>query len=198
MPTSAILTDESLHYDDNEGPEYDPERATELVDELKSDGWDGELHFVYPTDSPTSDDTAIAVEALLNEVGITIEHDGVTTTQMLSQVRQGADYDICLWPLSLYDSSLWEDLAQRITGEGPLSYGYSDPDMDAALADLRAATDAGTRTEVMGRIQEIWNETVPSAILGAVREDVYWRDGLAGLEFSNDDMVFLDEAHLTD
>jgi peptide/nickel transport system substrate-binding protein len=198
MPTSALLTEGSLYYDGQEGPPYDPERASELVDELKDEGWDGRVHFVYPTDAPTSEDTAIAIEALLNEVGITVEHDGVPTTTMLSQVRQGADYDICLWPLSLYDSSLWEDLAQRITGEGPLSYGYQDPDMDAALQALRATTDDRGRTEAMARIQEIWNETVPSAILGAVQEDVYWRDGVAGLEFSNDNLTFLDEAHLTD
>jgi peptide/nickel transport system substrate-binding protein len=199
MPTSALVHEDSVLSTGVEGPAHDPERAEELVDEVKAEtGWDGSLHFVC-SNTPESEELAITVQGLLTAVGFQVELDNSRTTDdFASLITDTADYDIACHSLSLTDAAPWTRLFRRIgDGDSPSSsIGYVDPDMDEALDALMAAGSVDERRDAMAQVQEVWNETVPSAPYEAIPESVIWQDDVEGLQFSQDALVLFDDAHV--
>jgi peptide/nickel transport system substrate-binding protein len=195
LPTSAIVYEESRLYQDLEGPEYDPERARELVEEVKDEGeWDGSVDITL-SNAPESVELGIVVEALLEDVGIEANVDSSRSVdEMISQVITEANYEVAGWSLSVSDATPWIDLTERID-DNPYM-GYDDPDMSAALAALREATTPEAEMEAMATIQEVWNETVPSLIYAAVEDVVIWSDEVRGLVPTHYSVMYFDDAYL--
>ena len=100
--------------------------------------------------------------------------------------------------LSVTDTEPWSRLFRRLgDGKTPQSQlGYDDPDMNAAMAELKAAATLEDRKAAMAEIQEIWNATMPSALYQAVQEGVIWQDHVHDLTFTQDAVVMFDDAWL--
>src|SRR5690625_1416898 len=73
QPTSAIIAESSRFYDGQQGPEYNVEEATALLDEVKADNpdWNGEITLLV-ADSSENMESGAAVKALLDAAGFDV------------------------------------------------------------------------------------------------------------------------------
>ena len=106
-----------------------------------------------------------------------------------------ADYDISCFGFNVTDQSPWAKL-DRLLGTGSASNyaGYSNPKFDAALVELREASDDDETKAALGEVQEIWNETVPSAVLAAAEEVIVWNDNVRGVVPTSEAVVLYAKA----
>jgi len=74
--------------------------------------------------------------------------------------------------------------------------GYRDARMSAALGAVRSASTTAEIKAALRNVQELWNETVPSAVYTAAESMVIWSDEVEGLRFSQESLVRFDGAHL--
>jgi peptide/nickel transport system substrate-binding protein len=196
VPGSALVPEtSSLYTDAIVGPPYDPERAKELLDEVKAEtGYDGSLKFICNT---TYAEAAIAIEGLLESVGFVVDNDSTRSIQdwVAYMTQTQNDYDLTCSSLTMTDTQPWETLDEL--GQGPNGFmGYVNADMDAAMAVLREAATLEEKQEALVGVQEVWNETVPSAVYGHVEEGVVWSDDVEGIEFTSETIALLDEARV--
>jgi peptide/nickel transport system substrate-binding protein len=116
---------------------------------------------------------------------------------VIRQVTVDRDYDLATWGTPTADEGAWRGLAQFRSDASSNRVGYADPDMDAALDELKAAATVEEQNAALAEIQEIWNETVPSVSLATVEEFVAVSDEVAGVQMTAQTVALFDEAHLT-
>lgn len=196
QPTSAIIGEESRLDPGVEGPEVDSDRAAELVEEAKADtDWDGSLNVVCQ-DDPINTEQCIAIEAMLEAAGFEVELENLSVVDLIRRITVDRDFDVATWGTPASDATLWRGLFQ-FHSEAPTNrIGYANPDMDAALDQLKAATSVEEQEEAIAEIQEIWNETIPSVGLGMREEFIAVADEVQGLDFSVMTIVHFDDAYL--
>lgn len=196
VSTSLIHPDSAL-YAGAEGPTFDRDLAKQLVEEAKADGWDGKLTLTC-TATPEGNDLAIGTEALLEAAGFDVEVELFDRNVAVEKVTINADYHAFCSSLSIYDTEPWSVLVRQFTGgDSPTSYvGYSNPEMDAALDQLRSAPDLAARQAALVEIQRVWNETMPGYTSFALEEAVLHDDDVQGLQLTQESIVFLDRVSL--
>jgi peptide/nickel transport system substrate-binding protein len=145
------------------GIKTSPEEAKALVQEVKEEtGWDGAFTLLSSPD-PTEHDTALSVQAMLNNVGFkaTVE----TPTDWTDHVYVKFDFDAVVTSTGMLETDPFVFMAYEAGGDYSPT-GLKDPRIEAAVRQLReAASDADTKAATK-KIQEIWNEVVPSVWLG--------------------------------
>jgi peptide/nickel transport system substrate-binding protein len=195
--STALIHPDSALYSGAEGPVFDRALATQLVEEVKADGWDGKITLTC-TATPEGNDLAISTEALLEAAGFDVEVELLDRNVAVEKVTINANYDAFCSSLNIYDTEPWSVLVRQLTGgELPTSYvGYSNPDMAAALDELRSAPDLEARRAAMTEIQRIWNETMPGYTSFAIEEAVLHDEGVTGLQLNQESIVFLDRASI--
>jgi peptide/nickel transport system substrate-binding protein len=143
------------------GPKYDPTNAKKLVDAVKAEGWDGKVRVSYGASTPQLTNYGQAVQAMLGVVGITAT---IETGKTLAQVQVEKDFDI--YPGFAFGTS--EDrLFEGLFGSLRINrYGYSNPDMDAALDTLRVASTDAAKTAALKTVAQLWNRDLPAVVVG--------------------------------
>jgi len=196
LPTSALISEESRFYDGLEGPPYDPDRATELLDEVKSEtGWDGRLT-LQCGDTPAATEQSIAVEAMLEAAGFDIDVEQAAQPDLIQRVVFERNYEIACLGFGATDETPWVQLNRNFLSTSPFNYaGYADPDMDAALAELKAAVTDDDQKAALAEIQEVWNDTVPVEVLSAAERMIAWSDDVRGLDFTVTTIALFDKAY---
>lgn len=193
-PTSAIVHPDSELSPGTPGPAYDLDRARELVDEAKADGWDGSLRYVGP-DYPVAQEAAITFEAMLEAAGMTVDIRTLPSNDHIAEVLEG-NYDITWWSLQNIEANLWDGFAQ-LRSDIPTNYGnFVEPAWDEALTELLAAEGVEEQQEVLGELQEIWNETVPMAIWASSEYYVANVDAVRGLVHDRNSIVHFGSAYV--
>jgi peptide/nickel transport system substrate-binding protein len=197
-PTRALVSEESRFDPGVEGPEVDPDRAAELIEEVKEEtGWDGSLDMVCQND-PINEEVCITLQAMLEAAGLEVTTDLAPVTDVIRRITVDRDFDIATWGVPGSDEALWRALSQFYSDAPNNRVGYADPDMDAALDELKAAASDEEQNAALGQIQEIWNETIPSVTLSAVEGFVGVSDSVGGLRTTAATTVLFDDAYLTD
>jgi peptide/nickel transport system substrate-binding protein len=158
---SSIMPRESAVYG-GEGPPYDPGRARDLVAAARADGWDGTVTLLG-NDTPAHAETLITVEAMLEAVGFDVEVRTVPTAELNRLVIAEGRYEMALYGPVVLEESTVVDMTQFEGGSPSNRLGYADRDMDAAVEQVRRATDREETRAAMEEIQRTWNTTVPSA-----------------------------------
>jgi peptide/nickel transport system substrate-binding protein len=190
LATDALFGPESrLHTID--GPGYDLDQAKQLVAEAKAAGFDGELHMLGTSD-PTGQETAIALQAMLQAAGFTVRLDSnFNTVQMITEVNKG-NYDIVGWGLNIDDSSPWMKLDSFLNSTAPGNvWGLKDPGMDAAIKATKVAAGVDELKAATQQVQEVWNAIVPGAIFSTAQETVIWDPSVHGIVPTQESNVFL-------
>ncbi|HEX7095192.1 MAG TPA: ABC transporter substrate-binding protein [Acidimicrobiales bacterium] len=191
-PTSAIFSEDMNSWSGVDGPENDPDAARELVETVKSEGkWDGTIRLICPQ---ISEDAGIAIEALLTDVGFNVQRETVDTSTLVEKVIRNVDFDLACWQFNISDFEPWVSMEAFRSDSSSNRGGYSNPEMDAAIDELRVAKDAETRKQILAKIQRLWNETVPSANFATNEDVILWQDRVDGLNFSSESLVFFDDA----
>jgi peptide/nickel transport system substrate-binding protein len=196
QPTSALFGSESI-YGGNPGPAADPAAATALIEEVKAEGnWDGSIRFACQND--VYSDQRVAVTAALRAVGFEVEEEPIgTTAQQVQKVIVDANYDLACWSLQLFDTATWVSLDRSLRSDSSATrIGYANPEMDAALDRLRTAADVDARRAAIAEIQEVWNETAPSANLRASEYVVASAANVHGLVFDHEAITYYDTAYI--
>jgi peptide/nickel transport system substrate-binding protein len=197
-PTRALVSEESRFDPGVEGPEVDPDRAAELVEEVKEEtGWDGSLDMVCQND-PINEEVCITLQAMLDAAGFDVTTDLAPVTDVIRRITVDRDFDIATWGVPGSDEALWRALSQFRSDAVNNRVGYADPDMDAALDELKAAASPEEQNAALGQIQEIWNETIPSVTLSAVEEFVGVSERVGGLRTTAATTVLFDDAYLSE
>lgn len=180
LPSTALFAEGSRLYQGLSGPEYDPDLARQLVEEVKAEGeWDGSIS-IEMNSTTASTNLGIAVVGMLEAVGIEATLDAsAASNELTGRVVNEGDYTITGWSLSISDSSPWPELVERLSDN--VYTGYDNPDMDEALDALGAAVTEDEELAAAARIQEVWNETVPSVIYGATEDVVVWDSDVHGM-----------------
>ncbi|QDQ96886.1 ABC transporter substrate-binding protein [Tomitella fengzijianii] len=195
IPTSDIFAKSSRWHPDVPGVAFDPDQAKKLLDEAKADGYDGTLDYVF-LNEPKDHAIALAVQALLQKVGFTVNMHGATSAaDIITGVYVQHDFDIAHAGLGFYESIPDLGLQGVLQSDSPSNTaGYADPQMDALIAKFRSTASEDDARAVMGEIQKHWNATVPSAPIGALPSLWAWQKNVHGVEPSATGIMLLGEA----
>jgi peptide/nickel transport system substrate-binding protein len=195
--TSALFPEQSIYYSGAPGPAYDSAKAKQLVSQVKAEGsWNGTVRILCPT---TQSDQGLAVKTALEAVGFTVQHEVAPTTgDLIAKVITDANYDLACWSIQLFEAAPFVKLDRffRSTSSANRN-GYSNPDMDKALDDLRLAKDVAATKVAAAKIQTILNETGSHAVLRAGETSIAYSKKIHGLTYNAETMVYFDKAYKT-
>ncbi|ROO60807.1 peptide/nickel transport system substrate-binding protein [Micromonospora sp. Llam0] len=195
--SSALISEDSRWYDGVEGPAYDIERARDLVEQAKADGWDGRIRVSCHTGLPT---WGTAVQGMLEAAGMQVDlTDQQEIAANTSAVIVRKDFDLACFGSSISDAEPFFALNRDFnstyvtTGGGNFS-GYVNPTVDEAIA---AGRGAGSEAEVKAAISTIaraYAEDVPFLALTAQPEVVLISDEVGDVLQSVNTVVLLGRA----
>lgn len=193
VPGTGMFPEESL-WGPTEGPEIDLEEAKELVEQARADGFDGTVRYLGI--AKVSQQTGLAVEAMLGQIGIDVKSDYVPgSAEMIDTVFAKHDFDLAGWSFGTPDAAVFPELYDSFhSASRSNAGGYASEVMDGLIEELGSARTEDAQRDVIGRIQEEWNETVPAIVFGAQPEYVAWGDQVGGVVPHVDSMVLLDDA----
>jgi peptide/nickel transport system substrate-binding protein len=195
LPATGLVHPDQRIYPGLDGPEYDPDRARELVEEAKADGFDGNVRITCD-DTPTQVEQTITTEAMLESVGFTVETENLPVAEARQVVLFDGDYEIGCGSIATFDEGPVRGMNQFHSGSVRNRTGYANPDMDAAIDTLYRATDEGEVADAMAQLQDVWNEDPPWALIYAGQWFVGWKDDVHGLVPSRDAVVMFQDAYL--
>ncbi|MBM4574787.1 ABC transporter substrate-binding protein [Rhodococcus hoagii] len=194
LPTKAMFDERSRWFTDVPALPYDPDAARQLLDEAKADGYDGHLNFLA-LQEPRTNAIALAVQSLLQTVGFTVTIVPINNAgDIVKKVYMERDYDMAHAGIGLYESIPYLGLQSAFGSTSKSNFsGYANPEMDALLGQLQNADDATYRS-VLGQIQTLWNDTVPSVPTSALMIYVAWQKNVHGVVPTATNIMLLDKA----
>jgi peptide/nickel transport system substrate-binding protein len=164
------------------------------VQELKGEGWDGNIRLICADTVP---DAAVAYEAALEAVGMNVDLQVADTNTHIAAVAVNSDYDLACWGFALSDSAFTRQVASNFGSQPPNRIGYSSPAMEAAIDALFAADDADAARQAVLTMSELYADEVPVAIVGAVEEGIMIRDDVTGVVPTQQSMFLFQDARVT-
>jgi len=177
------------------GPTYDLAKAKQLVQEAKAAGWDGKIHFMADS-APTNQQTALAVQAMLQLAGMTVEIDTVEASVIATNKRNGS-YELSTHGFNITDDDMGvaRNLAGNLASTSSTNRtGYKSTAMDAAVAQLKVANDDATKKAAYKAIAELYVQDMPFLVLSAVDERPTWLPDVNGITRGIESIIFLDKA----
>jgi peptide/nickel transport system substrate-binding protein len=192
LPSAAVIHPDSRDANDVEPLPYDPEAAKALFDEAKADGWDGKVRLLCDN-RPARVDAAIAIEAMLQSVGVDLEVETASTPDLIRRVTVDANFDIACYGYNMAEGVLWPGFDRKVrSGASANSMGLVDPAIDAAIESMRLAETQEDMQAATAALQTAWNEVMPTHILGAVAEYISWTDDVHGVTPTIEGIMLLD------
>src|SRR5690606_17665604 len=107
---------------------------------------------------------ALAVGAQLDAVGFqtTVDTSG-TVADLIRRVSVDADFDLACWGFNLDDANPFISLSQHVYSTSRQNViGYANEELDALVDELRVARGTEEITDILNRVQEVWDETLPT------------------------------------
>ncbi|TSD40272.1 ABC transporter substrate-binding protein [Rhodococcus sp. KBS0724] len=195
MPGGEMFQPWSMWHNDIEPSRLDPARARELLDDAKKDGYDGNITYVGTSD-PNGQAAALAVQAMLQSVGFTVNVEyAASTADMVKRLYADHSYDLALGGNGLLDAAPFLRLYSALySTSANNTVGVANPEMDATLDAIQAAGTAEDKKAALADLQTLFNEQVPIMVWGAGANYVPWSENVYGLMPSLDSIILLDEA----
>jgi peptide/nickel transport system substrate-binding protein len=191
---SSIVPEDSPLSKGVPGPEYDPERAKQLVAEAKAAGWDGTINLNYGN-SPPGPEESVLVEAMLVAAGFDPTIESLATPDLVSRVVNEKNFEVTTWSLNVLDAAPWARLDTNLRSDSSTNRSaYGDPRMDAALAELRRATTTEEKADAIAAMQVVYNETVPGVLMRHTVEWITWDESVHGVKPTREGVAMLDKA----
>lgn len=195
LPGPEVFQEWSTWYSDTDAFTPDPEAAKRLLDEAKQDGYNGTIHYVG-VQSPQAQQTALAVEAMLESVGFEVSVDLVnSSTDMVRKLYVDHDYDLARAGNGLLDPAPVLRLYAGLYSESSNNAsGFASPEMDAALEAAMSARTAADKRDKLADIQTLFNDQMPMLVWGARANYVPWLDSVHGVVPTLDGILLLGNA----
>jgi peptide/nickel transport system substrate-binding protein len=197
---TAIINPASRWYSGVAGPKYDQNLAKQLVSQVKAEGkWDGSIRIECSTANPN---WGIAVKTMLETVGFKVSlKDNVDVQTNTSDVIIKKDFDLACFGTGIADEeplfALNRDLNSAFTGNAGNWVGYSNPAVDAALAQGRAAKTDAEKKAAIETIAKAYAADIPFLTIGGVAEYVAWTKQVNGVVPTLGTNVYFDKAFLS-
>lgn len=194
--TSSLLAESSRFYDGQQGPEFDAEKATALVDELKQEkDWDGELTLVANT-SPENVQTGVVVKALLDAVGFDVTLENVPASQQSAKLFSG-DFEIIIGGMNPSDADASASfLANLVPGGSTNISGVDDPELAEAARALKSVETPDEQKAAFHRLQEEYNRVMPFAVFANAEEYVVVDETVKGVKPTVASTMLFDGAYI--
>lgn len=195
LADKGMLGEHSRWETDVESMPTDTDRAAELVDAAMEDGYDGELTY-FGNASATGRTEGQAVKAALENVGFTVELEFArSVSDQIQRMYVDHDFDLARAGASISDADPFQRLYTNLHTESPLNAaGYSDPEMDELLTELRAAGSDEERQQALAALEQQWNETVAGVPLGTASAFMPWQDNVHGVVPTSEQMLLFSQA----
>ena len=178
-------------------PPFDPDRARELVEEVKAEtGWDGSFEL---TCSSGNADPCVAAAAILNNVGFNAEANSTYSIQAwVQKVSRNHDYQTAMAAILVYNNDFWDSYFRYVLADT----NYTNL-ADQAFKDAFAATTAfpigsPEYDEAIAVVAEMWEEIVPTINIGSAIERTIYQDRLKGIEHTFKGLILWGKAYLDD
>jgi ABC-type transport system substrate-binding protein len=142
-------------------PKYDPAKAEQLVQEYFASG--GSARFSFST-SRSEVSLGEFVQAQMAAVGITVDLKFYDLAEFTSRVVQSGDFNLISW-VSAFDYPYPGSARLLQTGANSNFGKYSNPQVDALLADAAATTDEARRTTDYQQVELLSNQDIAVAWL---------------------------------
>jgi len=183
-------------YPDVAGPKVDVEAAKKLVTDAKAAGWDGKLRLLYNS-SPTAAAIGLAVQTMLQNVGMTVTLDtGKDTNAQIAQVTGLKDFDVTGWGMAIPpdDGAVWA-VAQNFASTSTSNrIGFKSTVVDQALKDIRQSKNDADTKAAYKKIAEVVTAEVPVLPFAKVEEFIAWPSNVKGMRQTNRSGVTFDKA----
>jgi peptide/nickel transport system substrate-binding protein len=178
-------------------PTYDPKKATQLLNTVKSEtGWDGSIRLLCSNGGST--DFGIALAALLNNVGFKVNLDtSLPVTPFTLKVGVNHDFDIACGGFQMQGGDYFDASFVRI-GPSPNSYTqWNNADYNAALKEL-LGQPIGTPgyDKALAKIQAIVTDQVPHLTVGSFYEDQLMQNKVQGVDFTAKNVMLWGKVYL--
>jgi peptide/nickel transport system substrate-binding protein len=190
----TLIQEGSRFYSDGiEEMPTDLDRAAQLVEEAKADGYDGAIRILCST-NPPAPDTATTVEGMLEGVGFDVTVEALDQTEQISAVISG-DFDIACWGLNIGpDTGISAMVRNLATGQSRNAYGT--PEMDAALDAMLAAEGEEALQAAVAEVNSTYNSDFVSVPFGSIDEGVVWQSDVKGLKPTHATLILFDDAYI--
>ncbi|MGE0878424.1 MAG: ABC transporter substrate-binding protein [Acidimicrobiia bacterium] len=195
LPGSAIIAKDSPLNPGIDGPKYDPEAAKKLVAEAKAAGFDGKIRLTGQN-TATAVEQSITIEAMLKAVGFEVTVESLPAAEANAKVLTSPNFDLGFSGLSIFEELPWARLNQFETGSVRSRTGYGNPQMDAALTQLKKASTRAEKKAAMAEIQKIWNDTIPSTAVMSTTELIATSPNVKGLILTRDTVPLFHKAYI--
>lgn len=194
MPGSEIFPAFSPWHNDVAGLKYDPAKAKDLLEAAKQDGYNGEVSYMGLND-PASQQSALTMQAMLQAVGFTVKIDYQNNpADLVKKLYVDHNYDFTRGAFSLYDNDPYTRLYSAVqSGSTNNALGYKNPEMDAMLTKVQAASTDQEKKAALAGVQKLVNETVPFITLGAITPFVPWQKNVHGVKPTLDGVILFDK-----
>jgi len=183
VATSAMIAEPSRYYQGLDGPAHDPDLARRLVQEVKAEGsWDGSIELLCTTGN---EENSITIAGMLEAVGFDVRTENVLVNDMLARVFGTGNFQLNCWGLAAADTDIYRAMLQNFASTSPGNVGgYENPEMDAAIAQLKAAATEAETKAALARLQQIFTDTIPMIFTNGGEIISFWADDVEGFAFS--------------
>jgi peptide/nickel transport system substrate-binding protein len=180
------------------GTTYNPTLAKSLVSQAEQAGWNGALTLTDST-APASTTWGLTVQALLQNVGITVNLNTVAPQNLTAAIFTTKDYDIAQSSIGVpANDGAYVQFEENLGGGAATNFfGFSDPTVDAALKQASAAGTAAEKKAGYAAIAKAWNATVPLIADEAIKTRILWSPKLHGVQVTSQVDSIFDKAWLT-
>ncbi|WP_141014773.1 ABC transporter substrate-binding protein [Nocardioides sambongensis] len=194
LPTKSLFADSSPWATDVEPTPADTEKAKELLEEAKADGFDGKITYVHAADA-SSQAGAVALKAMLDAVGFEVTLDPLrSVADQVQRLYVEHDYDLAIGATTIPDEDPYTRLFGSMNSQSPTnSSGYANPKMDELLVELQAAASPEEGADTMAAIEELWNEDSPGIGMAAGGTFQPWNDNVHGMTPTTETMFLYDD-----
>jgi peptide/nickel transport system substrate-binding protein len=165
-PANGPYAPGSPWYAESGYPQYDPDAARALVEQVKA-SHGGEFRFaITGVDEPTTSRTLQLLQQQWAAVGIDVSIVTVEQASMIIQVVTG-DYQAVQWqqfdsPVPVNDTVWWSPENATEPPAFSLNFArYANPAMTTALRRLRQNEDPAVQREAMATVQQLMGTDVP-------------------------------------
>jgi len=195
-PESGLTHPDQQIYAGIEGPQYDPDEARQLVEEVRAEGeWDGTVRLTCG-DTPEFVEQTITTEAMLEAVGFEVEPENLPQADANQRVLFDGNYDIGCGQASVFEESPLRGMGQFVSDSVRNRTGFGHPDLDATIERLYEVSGPEEAADAMREVQEAWNEHVPGVWLHAPEWFIGWQDTVHGLTTTRAGVVLFHDAYL--
>jgi len=182
FPQTSLIQEASHIYTPLDGPAFDPERARELVAEVKAEtGWDGTLRFDCVTNLA---EAALTIKAMLDAVGFDVVLEANRTLPQQVELVVAGRFDVACFGHTPDEGDLWDGLRSYVSTNPRNLSGIASPELDATLDVLRQATTPDEVQAALADVQAVWNEVNPAVVYAAFDHVLAWTDAVDGIEFN--------------